>query len=50
MRQKKGDLRVSNGTTQTFLFNKEIVLKKFFPDKTRVFNSNTKPIRITFED
>ena len=32
-----------------FLFDPSMTLKKFFPEKTRVFNSNTHPIRFSFE-
>lgn len=32
-----------------FLFDPSMTLKKFFPERTRVFNSNTHPIRFSFE-
>lgn len=33
-----------------FLFDSNKILKKFMPKKTKVFNSNTRPIRLTFLD
>lgn len=33
-----------------FLFEEEKLTKKFCPEKTKVFNSNTRPIRLTFLD
>ena len=33
-----------------FLFNEKKKTKKFCPEKTKVFNSNTRPIRLTFLD